>query len=78
MRRLTIYSRPGCHLCEDLLIEIEPSCQRAGVKLELVDISTDARLLERFGTRIPVLCDGDHVLGEGRIDPAMVSAWLAD
>ena len=52
---LTLYSRPGCCLCEDMKavlaeVELDPPFD-----LEEVDISTQAELEERFGQEIPVL-----------------------
>ena len=52
---LTLYSRPGCCLCEDMKavlaeVELDPPFE-----LEEIDISTQAELEERFGQEIPVL-----------------------
>ena len=52
---LTLYSRPGCCLCEDMKavlaeVELYPS-----FVLEEVDISTQTELEARFGQEIPVL-----------------------
>ena len=54
---LTLYSRPGCHLCDEMKAVI--AHVRAGrpipVTLQEVDVSTDAALEARYGTEIPVL-----------------------
>lgn len=55
MIRLTLYSRPGCHLCEDMKALIARVAQRKPVELVEVDISTDAALEQRYGVEIPVL-----------------------
>jgi glutaredoxin len=54
---LTIYSRPGCHLCEDMKTAIERAVGRTDldVRIEEIDISTDPELEARYGTEIPVL-----------------------
>jgi glutaredoxin len=53
---LTLYSKPGCHLCDEMKTVIRRVLQsRADVSLEEVDISNDAALLERYGMEIPVL-----------------------
>jgi glutaredoxin len=54
---VTIYSRPGCHLCEDMKTTIERAVERSAldVRVEEIDISTDADLEARYGTEIPVL-----------------------
>ena len=53
---LTLYHTLGCHLCELAQSLVTPLAQAAGVRLEHVDIADDERLLESYGTRIPVLC----------------------
>lgn len=57
--RLTIYSKPGCHLCDEMksLVHRVVAQQPAGreVSVDEIDISTDAALLERYGLEIPVL-----------------------
>lgn len=46
-----LYTRPGCHLCDDALA----LCEAAGVRPEAVDISGNVELLRSYGDRIPVL-----------------------
>jgi glutaredoxin len=57
MIALTIYSRPGCHLCDEMKAVVQRAVARAGgqVTLEEIDISKDADLESRYGTEIPVL-----------------------
>jgi glutaredoxin len=52
--RVTVYSRPGCHLCEDALAVVERVCTELGELWTEVDITTDPELLRRFGEEIPV------------------------
>lgn len=54
-RRLTLYSKPGCHLCDEMKAVIERVAVRVPVDLEIVDISTDSALETRFREEIPVL-----------------------
>lgn len=62
---LTIYRRPGCHLCDDaeLLLRDELAQRaRAGlppIEVEHLDISTDPELEARFRRRIPVFVIGE-------------------
>jgi glutaredoxin len=53
--RLTLYSRPGCHLCDDMKHVVEPLARDLDCALEEIDISADPALEARFGTEIPVL-----------------------
>jgi len=60
----TLYSRPGCHLCDEMKAIVRRVMQTAGapIVLEEVDISTDAGLEARYGVEIPVLLiDGTKV-----------------
>jgi len=76
MRELVLFSRPGCHLCELALEELEPLCRAAGVALRVRDVDGDPALAERYGLRIPVLCAGDTELTAWPLDRARVLAWL--
>ena len=51
----TLYTKPGCHLCEDAAAAL--GRLRAGHphELRLVDITSDATLMRDYGERIPVL-----------------------
>jgi glutaredoxin len=55
MRRLTLYSKPGCHLCDDMKQVIDAVAARVPLALDVVDISTDRELMARYGLEIPVL-----------------------
>ena len=52
---LTVYSRPGCHLCDEMTAVIERVVRGTAWTVEKVDISTDAELEARYGLEIPVL-----------------------
>jgi glutaredoxin len=58
VKTLTLYSRPGCHLCDEmkaivkrvaLMVTDEP------ITIEEIDISTDPALETQYGLEIPVL-----------------------
>jgi glutaredoxin len=52
---LTIYSRPGCHLCDEMKAIVRRTAETIPLHLEEVDISTDQDLEARYGLEIPVL-----------------------
>lgn len=52
--RVTLYSRPGCHLCEDARAVIDRVCADLGEAYVEVSIDDDPALRERFGEEIPV------------------------
>jgi len=57
MIALTLYSRPGCHLCDDMkaIVERVARTTTPAPTIEVVDISSDAELESRYGLEIPVL-----------------------
>lgn len=52
--RVTLYTRPGCHLCAEARVVVERVCADLGESFDEVDITTDPALLERFTEEIPV------------------------
>jgi glutaredoxin len=61
---VTIYSRPGCHLCDEMKAVVHRVVHTidAPVEVEEIDISTDPALEARYGLEIPVLLvDGRKV-----------------
>ena len=62
MPKLTLYGKPGCHLCDDARRAVERATAGRDVVLERVDVSLDPTLNARYGQRIPVLdIDGETV-----------------
>jgi glutaredoxin len=61
---LTIYSRPGCHLCDDMKALVVRTIQKhsSPIAVQEIDISRDPELEARYGSEIPVLMvDGKKV-----------------
>lgn len=52
--RVTLYSRPGCHLCDDARAVIEKVCADLGTSYTEVDIDQDPALQHKYGEEIPV------------------------
>lgn len=52
---VTIYSRPGCHLCDEMKALVHKVAQTIPLTLEDIDIFGDDELEERYGLEIPVL-----------------------
>ncbi len=52
---LLLFQTLGCHLCEHALRVIDAAANGGPHSLELVDIADDDRLVQQYGTRIPVL-----------------------
>ena len=52
--RITLYTRHGCHLCDDARMVIARVCADLDERYDEVSIDDDPALLERFGEEIPV------------------------
>lgn len=70
MVSVVLYSRPGCHLCDEARVVIEAERARTPFDLEDVDVSTDDALELEYGIRIPVVLVDGRELFEIRVDPA--------
>ena len=77
MTEIVVYSRPGCHLCEEALEEIV-AIHGEGYRFELreVDIESDENLLRRLLERIPVVEVDGVVVSELLLDQAALRARL--
>ena len=59
--RVCIYTRPGCHLCEEAKAEIARAGGSQLFDLEEVDVDSDPRLAALYGYDVPVVTiDGAH------------------
>jgi glutaredoxin len=62
VRRVVLYGKPGCHLCEEARAAVAEARARETFELEEVDITTDPGLHREYGERIPVLeLDGEEL-----------------
>ena len=77
MTEVVVYSRPGCHLCEEALAAIA-ALHADGYRFELreVDIESDELLLRRLLERIPVVEVDGEVVSELVLDEARLRARL--
>jgi glutaredoxin len=74
--RVTLYSRPGCHLCDDARAVVEQVCTELGQSYVEISIDDDPDLRRRYGEEVPVtLVDGaQHDFW--RVDPVRLRAAL--
>ena len=75
--RVTLYGRPGCHLCEDAREVIARVCAELGESFTEVDIDEDPALLERFAEEIPVTFVDGRQHDFWRVDEVRLRAALA-
>ncbi len=64
---LRLYSRPGCHLCDEMKAVVDRVAASRPVTMEVIDISADPVLEDRHGLEIPVLFVDDRKVAKYRI-----------
>ena len=73
----TMYSRPGCSLCEEMLEELAALPAAQGIAVQVTDVDRDPALRERYGHKIPVLLLAGELVCHGRLDAEEVHKALA-
>jgi glutaredoxin len=72
--QVVVYSRPGCHLCEEAIALLA----EYGLSAREVNIDEDSRLLAEYNTCIPVVeIDGKERF-RGRVDRMLLKRLLAN
>lgn len=75
--RVRLYSKPGCHLCDQAREVIAAVCAEFEERFDEVDISTSPELTRQFGEEIPVTFVDGVQHDFWRVDPARLAAALA-
>jgi glutaredoxin len=77
LRTVVVYTRPGCHLCEEALKRIV-ALHEEGLRFELheIDIESDELLTRRMLEKIPVVEVDGVVVSELVLDQAALRARL--
>jgi len=75
---VTLYTRPGCHLCEEAKSLIEPLLAEFGARLREVNIDTDPELQERYNVDVPVIFLGSRKVAKHRVDPVQFKRLLVE
>lgn len=77
-RRLVIFGRRDCHLCEDMLCALRSLAAASPFDIEYVDVDSDPALQARYGRIVPVLAGDDREICRSFLDEAAVRAHLAE
>ena len=58
---VTVYSRHGCHLCEDAVKTLESMREELAFEIEIIYIDGNSELEKLYGNEVPVIhIDGQH------------------
>lgn len=75
-RDVTIYSRPGCHLCEEAKLQIAPLLAEFGARLTEINIDEDPALRALYDYDVPVIFLGARKAAKHRVDIAQFRRQL--
>jgi thiol-disulfide isomerase/thioredoxin len=73
---LIIYGRKECHLCLDMISALNELQTRYCFQVEVVDVDSDAKLLVKYGERVPVLMAGGEEICHFHLDPSALDAYF--
>ena len=74
--RVTVYSRQGCHLCEEAEAVVARVCADLGEQYVVVDVDDDPELQRRFTDEVPVTFVDGRQHDFWRVDPVRLTAAL--
>jgi glutaredoxin len=74
--RIRIYSKPGCHLCDDARAIVAAVCADVGESFDEVDITSDVALMREYGEQIPVTFVDGKQHDFWRVDPERLKKAL--
>jgi len=77
-REVTLYTRPGCHLCEEAKAAIAPLLREFGASFREVNIDEDSVLRERYGWDVPVIFLGTRKVAKYRVNVEQFRRQLRD
>jgi glutaredoxin len=78
MALVTVYSKPGCHLCEEAIHVLQQVQKQQKFELEEVNIENDPALLAEYGEQIPVITLNGTFLFEYAVDETRLRQLLKE
>jgi hypothetical protein len=73
---LTVYGREDCHLCHDMIAELEAFQLDYPFLLEIVDVGEDEILERQYGHLVPVLAGNGEEICHYHLDPVALAAYF--
>jgi glutaredoxin len=73
---VTLYTRKGCHLCEEAKSQMVPLLREFGARLREVDIDADETLRALYDVDVPVIFLGERKVAKHRLDLAQFRRQL--
>ena len=73
---VTLYTRKGCHLCEEAKAQMAPLLREFGARLREVDIDADETLRALYDLDVPVIFLGERKVAKHGLDLAQFRRQL--
>jgi glutaredoxin len=73
---IVMYTRPGCHLCEQAWTQLEAARQRYEFNLRSINVDDAPELAREYGECVPVVVINGRVRFRGRINPVLLQRLL--
>ena len=77
-QEVTLYTRPGCHLCTEAKAAMAPVLLEFGSVLREINIDDDAELKEQYGWDVPVIFIGAQKVAKHHVDVERLRRKLAE
>lgn len=83
-KQFTVYSRPDCHLCDELCGRLNQLQQEFAFEYQIVNVDSDIEYKKRYGLLIPVLTlkktgeSQEQVLCHYQLDEAVLMQYLSE
>ena len=75
---LTLYSRLGCHLCEDMEKLLPDYLDNTGIRLDTIYIDKNDELEQEYGTLVPVLKAGNQEICHYFLDVKALQQYISE
>jgi glutaredoxin len=74
--RVLVYTRDGCHLCDEAEAEVARICAELGLGFATADVDADPELRAEYGDRVPVIMVDGREHGFFRVEQERLRAAL--
>ena len=74
--RVRLYTRAGCHLCDEAWTTLQDARRRWGFMLDAVDVDSDPKLAELYVAWVPVVTVDDRVRFRGNVNAVLLERLL--
>ena len=76
--QLTLYSRIGCHLCEDMEAQLPSYLEQSGITLDIIHIDKNDQLEQLYGSLVPVLKAGEKEICHYFLDIKALQQYISE